>query len=213
MKVIKGASGFGDSIYLRAITEWLIKNRPEKYVVLTRYPEVFTGLDVILSPFLPTNKVDYYCSYVSRKESKYSQWKDILKEANLPIIPLTSNLKQKLPTKYKVLAIHPYNPMNNVSPSLPMKPYEKEFYNLVNSYTNVYILDKELPFLDLVKLFNESELVITQVGWAVALAEILDRFLIGIFTERALNSNNKFISTIKPHKVITKPTSTYIIMK
>ena len=33
MKVIKGPSGFGDSIYMRVIMEWYLKNKPDEYTI------------------------------------------------------------------------------------------------------------------------------------------------------------------------------------
>ena len=215
MKVIKGASGFGDSIYLRSIIEWLLDNRPDKYVVLTKYPDVFLDLDVICYPFhSSTNKVDYYCSYVSEKESNRTQWEDMLYKANLPYFPLNSKLKKQLPIKHKALIIPPYNPMNGASNALPMKPLEKEFNSYINkNYPDNKILKGHWAFLELVKLFNESSIIISQTGWPVALAEMLDRPIIAIFTKRALNNDYRFIASITPKKIKTKPTTKCIIME
>ena len=212
MKVIKGASGFGDSIYTRVVVEWLVKHRPDDYLVLTKYPEVFTGLPVKLDDFFKPIEVDYRCTYVSLKSAKGTQWQNILTTANLPFFPFTSDLKQDIPLKH-TLVISPYDPMNGVKTSLPMKPLIQEFYDFISNYSPVYFINKKFPFLELVKLFNESKLIITQIGWAIALAEMLDKPLIAIFTKRALNNDNKFISTITPEKIVTKPTTQVKIME
>jgi len=212
MKIVKGASGFGDAIYMRVVMEWLLKNRPDKYILLTKYHDVFADLQMETLDLFAKENVDYYCTYIHAKNTMSTQFKDLLFRGHLPEIPFTSDLKNKKPTG-KTLVISPYPPMNGISSAIDMMPKEEEFNKFIQSYKNVEYIIKKYKFLELIDLFNSASLVIGQVGWVVPMAQMLDVPLITIFTKRALNSSNKFISTIQAYKIIEKPTTFIKIME
>ena len=211
MKIVKGASGFGDSIYVRVIVEWLIINRPDEYAVATRYPDVFNDLNVKIIGYNDVkDRIDYDCRYLYAKSNPATtQWDDMLKRANLPYFPFTSGLKYFRTDLREIntLVIPPYSPMNGAKGSEPMKPSTNDFFNLIKPYENITFLTKKQAFLELVNMFNSSKLIISQTGWAVALAEMLDKPILNIFTRRALEGAYKFIATITPKKIHTKQTS------
>jgi len=219
MKIIKGASGFGDALYLRVIVEWLLLNKPNSYTVLTNYPEVYKDLpietDILHSQ--KYNSIDYYCHYLHGKTLHTTQWEDMLNRAKLPYFPLTSQLENRKQYNSndheQIVLIAPYNSMNGAKGTKPMIPRFKEIIDYVSQYNNVIFINKKYKFLDLIKLFNQSSLIIGQVGWCVPLAEMLNIPLHAIFTKRALNSEYKFISQITPEKLLTKHTSKAIIME
>jgi len=212
MKIVKGASGFGDTIYMRVIMEWLLKKRPEKYIILTRHPEVFTDLSIETRSLSAKEQINYNCTYIHSKKGELTQFQDLVKRGGLPEIEFTSFLKNRMPSG-KTLIIPPYDPMGGVKTSRTMMPNKEEFDNFTKLYANTEYIKGQYKFLDLVEKFNSANLVIGQVGWAVPLAQMLDVPLIVIFTNRALNSPTSFVSTIKPHKIIEKPTTFVKIME
>lgn len=211
IKVI-GPSGFGDAIYMRVIMEWLIDNRPGEYSILTKYPYIFSDLNINKEGFDKRKEVSYKFSYLGGKKGPFSQWEDLIKSEGLPNFSLTSILKKREP-KNKTIVIPPYEPMGGVDSSLPMKPIEKDFFDFVSCFANVFYIHGRYKFSWLIDQFNSADLVISQVGWAVPLAEMVDAPIITIFTRRALNSSNSFISTITPNKIKTKPTTFISVME
>ena len=212
MKIIKGASGFGDTLYVRVIVEWLLTNRPDEYMVLTKYPDIFKDLDIKTDSYTKSVALNYDCQYIHDKTSKYSQFVDMLKRAKLPLFDMKSKLKDRKPTN-GVIIVPPYSPMGGASSAKSMKPLNEEFNSYVNKFDNLQFLNKEYPFLELVEIFNSAKLVISQIGWAVPLAEMLDVPINVIFTKRALYSDRRFIQTIKPHKIRTKKTTQPILFR
>ena len=214
MQNIKGPSGFGDAIYTRAIVEWMLKNKSNIYNVQTRYPNIFSDLTVTTSDLNFHGRVDYDCKYIYQKTNQETtQFEDMLNSAKLPQFELTSYLANPDAVKDKTIVIEPYAPMNGVVTSLSMKPDEQEFFNYVCSHDNIFSIDRQYAWNDLIDIFNSAKLVISQQGWAIALSEMLNIPVVAIFTKRALESDNKFISTITPRKIITKSTTTSYIME
>lgn len=200
MAIIKGASGFGDSIYMRPIMEWFIKNKPGKYGLLTNFPEIFEDLPIRITKFHSRLKADYHFTYVPHKRSDKTQFQDLIGHCGFSEIPIVSNLKDRKPNGSTVV-IPPYPPMGGITRSSDMKPRFEEFFYFIKKYKRLVFIEESKPFKNLVDLFNSASLVITQSGWAVPLAQILDVPLIVLLTRRALNSSNDFISTIRPHKL------------
>ena len=212
MIVTKGASGFGDTIYMRVVMEWLVKNCHDRLAIMARYPEVFTGLPVETWDFYRKENIDHFCTYITAKKSEYTQFQDLLMRGHLPNIEFTSDLKNRKPSG-KVLVIPTYAPMNGVSNAVDMKPMQFEFSKFVTKFHNVEYLEGKYEFLELVDIFNSASLVIGQVGWIAPMAQMLDVPLILIFTKRAMNSQNRFLRDILPHKIIEKPTTHAVIME
>ena len=212
MQIVRGPSGFGDAIYMRAIMEWLIINKPNDYTILTKFPDVFYDLPIQTQKWDHRTKSDYYFTYIYDKTSKNTQFQDMIYKENLPNITLNSKLKRYYPRE-ETLIIPPYPPMNSCQTSSPMMPTNTEFYQFIHNYKNHLFIEKHYKFSELVYLFNSAKLIISQVGWAVPLAEMLDIPIIAILTKRALNSSNTFISTILPHKIKEKPTTQIYIME
>lgn len=217
MKIIKGLSGFGDAIYLRVATEWLLKNNPDDYVVLNDFPDVFQGLKVKIEKYNRNAVVDYEFSYLKHKNNpNTTQFQDMVINANLPPIEFTSQLKNRQQSN-QIIAIPLYSAfgqlrvMNNI-----LVPKKIEFDKLVNSYDNVkYLEQKKYPFMELIKIFNTVKLVICQVGWGIPLAEMLDTPLLVCFNQASLQNGRPFIRTITPQKVLEKKekNTKFVILK
>lgn len=210
--IVRGCSGFGDAIYLRAIVEWLLKNRGEvQYTVATNFPTIYEGLDVKAEPYFgETPNID--CNYTHRKEyGDTNQFQDMCINGGLPYIEYTSELKKRDPKGF-VIALPLYSPMGGSPESSPMMPFYREYFDLIRKHENVLQIQSFHSFENLVKLFNEAELVICQQGWGTALAELLDVPAKVVFTQRGLDSKNKFIGSITPNKILTKSTSEAVIL-
>ncbi len=212
--ILKGPSGFGDAIYTRVVAEWLLKNRSSILTVQTRYPNVFCDLPLHIVDLGFHGHVDHGLTYINDKKNQTtSQFNDMLKRAELPEIQFTSFLKDRKPTD-DILIIYPYEPMNAVETSKPMKPHAPEFFKYCSLLDGNHVLvNSKINFFKLVNMFNTAKLVISQVGWAIPLAEMLDVPVITVFTKRALKSDNEFISTITPIKICNKPTTDCVIME
>ena len=211
---VKGCTGFGDSIYLRAIVEWLVENRPgTEYVVASRFPDVFFGIDNIdIVDQIKGEPTVINCSYLDRKDyGDTNQFQDMCINGGLPYVPFVSKLKYRDPNG-SVLALPLYAPMGGSPESSPMMPFFGDYDDLLRKHKNVLQIRSEHSFENLVRLFNQAELVICQQGWGTALAEMLDVPCKVVFTERGLKSKNKFIKSICPKKILTKDSSKAVIL-
>jgi len=212
MKTIRGLSGFGDNIYMRVIMEWLLENEPADYTILSNFPDIFRDMSVKVEKYNRSVGVDYSCTYLRDKRGPNTQFQDLLNSVGFPIIPFTSKLKSRTPKGYTIV-IPPYSPMGGYSGSRPMQPLEEEYSDFIKQYKNVKILTGKHPFRNLVNIFNSADLVISQVGWAVPMSEMLDVPLIAVFTRRALEKGNSFISAVTPNKIKEKESTTIKIME
>ena len=73
-------------------------------------------------------------------------------------------------------------------------------------------IDEYLPetsFDDVMSIINASDMIISQIGWTIAAAEILNKKIFVLFSAKGRKSKNWFFKTITPEKVITKKTSEY----
>ncbi len=229
---LKGPSGLGDSIYSYPIIKYFIEKKFD-VEILTRYKDIFKNLDCKVRPYFYFND-DIDFNYVPRKfHKRTSQFEDmcilsgITKKIKLEI---NYEGKRKFKTKKKICVIQrPYWPMNELEKRVELVPDYSQIQKLIiNNQDYYYVmvgvknsLDFEIKGIDetiektsiddLFKIINASDMVITQIGWTIALAEILNKKIFVIFSVNGLESDNWFFNTITPKKVITKQTSSYCI--
>lgn len=212
MKKVRGLSGFGDAIYLRVAVEWLLKHRPDNYLILNNYPTIFQDLPVQVTTFNRRTKVDYDFSYLSGKDSPNThQFEDMFINAKIKPVKFTSKLKNR---KYsdKVIVIKWYPPFGQQRGSANniLAPDEETYNSFIDiirrkNHDVMYIEPgQRFDFLELVKIFNKAKLVVCQVGWGIPMAEMLDVPLLVCFNQRSLRSENAFIRKITPQKVLAK---------
>lgn len=73
---IRGASGLGDSVYLRAVAEHFAR-QGERVIACSNFPEIFKGSPVETEPFRRTD-VDRVAHYVTGKTRRgTTQWQDV----------------------------------------------------------------------------------------------------------------------------------------
>jgi hypothetical protein len=83
--IIKGASGYGDSIYLYPIVKYFLMSGYDP-IVMTNFPFVFKKVDVETIDFNSDIKPDILCNYFDFKEkSKKSQFYDMKYLARVPL--------------------------------------------------------------------------------------------------------------------------------
>lgn len=80
---IRGASGLGDAVYVYPVAEYY-KARGYDVVVRTKYPDVFSPLNIKTIPFNKNPKADIVATYSNRKANKTNQLEDVLINARLP---------------------------------------------------------------------------------------------------------------------------------
>ena len=92
---------------------------------------------------------------------------------------------------------------------IPVVFYRKNSMDI--SFKGMDAIMEDTTIDELFDLFNSADMVITQIGWTLAMAEILNKKLFVFFSGRGLKSKDYFFRTITPRKVITKRTSSYCI--
>jgi hypothetical protein len=230
--IIRGASGFGDAIYLYPIVRYY-SHLFNPLTVLTDYPAIYDDLHVVTRPFCACVPV-LDCSYVNRKHLKETnQFQDMLINAEIKeTIDFTIPHKQNIKTlfsdskkKKTCLIVDLYNPMGTKS-AAELKPDKEKFdatikqlerkYNLIfltnddeRNAKNRLCFYGKIAFSYLCDLFQNSDLIFCQVGWPLVLAEALDKKCLLLFSHQGTRSKNNFINSITPEKVITKKSTTY----
>ena len=230
-KIVRGPSGFGDAIYLKAALD-ICFGTGANITVLNNFPEVLVGYETI--PYTNGTQVDYDFSYVLRKKKKdTNQFEDMLIQSGLFTIAEAKKCEFDLRFTYNpaasvkdpkdyvdrnptMITIPPYGGFGNgQGVNAYMTPDQYGYEKLLTQYRKDYdviTINEKKPFSELVSLFTNSDKVYCQQGWGTALAEGLGIPCDVIFTKKALNSKNKFLETITPEKIFTKKTSKAIIL-
>jgi hypothetical protein len=87
VKRVRGGSGLGDSLYIRPISDHLLREG-HQVTVCTFYPDVFLGSACSLEPF-GRLRINVVCHYVNGKNNpKTNQWEDICECAGVKSLPL-----------------------------------------------------------------------------------------------------------------------------
>lgn len=230
---ITGASGFGDSIYLRAVAEHLGKN----HVYLTNYPEIFDGFSV--ERF--SKRADLNVSYVPFKgRPETTQWNDTCDAAGMsrgaefsfPWTVKNHDLVESLKARGRILYVHlPRPPMNNhTGRTMDLVPDYNVMQKCIDwlrgrGFVAVQIgkgdrlfnldididLSDQTSVSDVVDIASVSTAFIGQCSFMTPLSEVFNGPSLTVFARSGLNSANPFFSQITPAKVLSKPTSIHIV--
>jgi len=235
---LRGGSGLGDALYLRPIAEHLL-SRGDKVTALTAYREVFSGLDVTVEPFgrERVNIVAHYTHGKMRQES--NQWQDICTSARLSVpmrmvwhtrnTPLVQSVRTLAAGRKIILAHAGREPMGRRdgfgNEMLPKQSAVDDALGALKSAfiieigagpqtyavrSNLCLLDKTtVP--DLFDLVSICAGVVAQCSFCVPLAELFDKPALFVWAARGLDSRQQFIRMTTPRKVLSKPSSTFVI--
>lgn len=227
---VKGPTGFGDAIYTYPIIKYLIDSG-ENVTVLTRHPYVFEDLNCATDPYRDEG-YDIDCNYVRRKgDQSTTQFEDMCLEAGIE-----TSLKLEIPkphvfnnTKRKICLVqYPYYPMNEDQLRTELMPDYSIMQQIIADHPDYFYvlmgqqgsfkyhfegIDMDVvgqtDYKELIELYTMSDMIITQIGYSIALAEALNKRIFVLFSKAGLDSDEYFFRTITPKKVITKPTSSW----
>jgi hypothetical protein len=225
-KIIHGASGLGDTVYMYPIAERFIEQGYD-VTVLTNYPEVLKELNCKKEPFNRSRQNAINCSYVNRKHiPETDQYIDCCIAAgidsNIPALSMKWTPADKKYDNYAVV-IAPTVPFGQAyrDDYLHIMPNVKEIDRYCreiaqdmlivmvgkNYISKVYCdhdLTGQTSLCEYIDLLYHSNLIISQVGNALSFAEALNKKATIFFPAKAKESNLPFIQQITPDKVIHK---------
>lgn len=240
MMHVRCGSGFGDSLYLRPVAEYLAHQRGP-VVALSDYPDVFIGARVTVEPFR-RHRVDVVAHYVGGKSRKdTTQWQDVLQAAGIPDdVPLrfpwkvrnqalVEGLQRKAAGRPIVLVHGGRAPMDrNDGFGLELLPTRRAFDLVLGELAHCYRvqvgrdtqiyplacdanLNGSTTVADVLDVAAISAGVVAQCSFAIPLAEALEKPLLAIWSARAEGSREGFIRTATPQKILSKPSSSYVM--
>jgi hypothetical protein len=239
VKRVRGGSGLGDSLYVRPICDELIR-RGEQITVLTNYAEVFLGSGATVVPFGREN-IQVLAHYVAGKSNlETNQWQDVCDAAKIetPMCfdwkvqnpELVQGIMERAAGRPIILAHGGRKPMGRMDGfAMDLLPERAAFDVALGAlgdcmtvaiggltgleYSMAVELDLtgQTSVADLLDLASVAAGVVAQCSFAVPLAECLDKPLLAIWSQRAGHSNQAYIRTITPQKVLSKSTSTFVM--
>lgn len=239
MNVVRGGSGLGDSLYVRAVAEHLVREGKE-VTVKSNFPGVFAGLRVQIDPFTRQG-ADVIAHYSSlRALQGTTQWQDICTTARIPKIPFVipwAVVNRPLVKEVKAEAAgRPIVILNGGRPPMGRKDgYGREmlpksaafeqvlarlagcFIVKVGNDEEVYPLPSNLDLsgktspADLLDMAYISRGLVGQCSFMVPLAEGLDKPMLAVWAAAGLRSPTPFIRFCTPVKVLSKPSSVHVM--
>lgn len=239
MKILRGGSGLGDSIYLRPFVDHYI-GQDELVEVCSNYPDLFIGTAATVSPFR-RERVNKVCHYVSGKTRKdTNQWQDLCVSAGTGEINMTINWNVQNQALIDEIQHHAAGrtialvhggrvPMGRTDGfAMDLLPGRKVFERVIQELSGAYLirigkgeqlypLDCDLDLndctsvADLMDVASVCHAVIAQCSFAVPLAEIFGKPLLAVWAAKGMRSSNAYIQTITPKKVLSKASSSFVV--
>jgi ADP-heptose:LPS heptosyltransferase len=232
--IVRPCPGLGDAIYAYPVVKHLMKRyKACKFLVATKHKEVFEYLHGDRLGF--TDQSDHFdidCTYLDRKLEKTNQFQDVCIKAGIKEeIPFSIDLvnRQIVPPSEKktVLIRNPYLGMELRKTDLMMPNIrllaskftsDKNFRTVLLTHERDMTCKLDLDFdfvfesrsvCETLNLVRQSDIVVTQVGNLLAAAEAMDKPTIAVFSRKMRDSQNVFLSSITPEKVVTKITTEF----
>lgn len=235
---LRGGSGLGDSIYLRPICEAVIR-QGEKLTVMSNFPGVFIGSGATVEPFR-RDGCNMIAHYVGGKMNPTTTlWQDMCAHCGItaPLSfawtiqnrALVFRLREKAAGRPIVIVHGGREPMGRRDKfGIELLPERAAFTAALAGLGGCYTVrvgmgDQLYPLaadIDLSDKTSVSDLldvatvaagIVAQCSFAVPLAEVFDKPFLGIWAARGLVSRNDFIRTVTPSKILSKPTSGYVV--
>lgn len=238
-KVIRCGSGLGDSIYLRPVAEHFVK-MGHTVTVKSDYPHVFAGAKVTVDRF-GREGCNVVAHYSTRKaQAGTNQWQDICASAGIPEIPLridwqitnrplVNDLKAMAKGKPIVMVNGGRPPMGRADGyGREMLPKREAFDAVIASLEGCFVVevgkgaelyplaadvdlaDRTTP-ADLMDIAKISSGLIGQCSFMIPLAEAFDKPLLVVWASAGLTSGTPFIRLCTPEKIISKPSSKWVM--
>jgi hypothetical protein len=218
---VRGASGLGDAVYLYPIVKHFSK--AEDLIIYNNFPQLFKGLGEV-KPYTRNVTPHIDCGYPKRSKLPGTIFESMLAcakiKTELKIDYDVSDANVLLPDNYIVVS-NLYLPMNSQR-SACMKPNEQWFKSIVKELSKQYkivvvgnneyqykgesyidMTNKTSP-IDLLHLVSNAELVFTQCGFLVPMAQALDTNVFTVFSQESKLSKDYLIKGITPSLICEK---------
>jgi len=239
VKRLRGGSGLGDSLYVRPICDELIR-RGEQITVLSNYPDVFLGSGATVEPF-SRNNVQVVAHYVNGKsKAGTTQWQDVCESAkvgaemrfnwSIKNESLIERLHALAAGRPIILAHGGRAPMGRADGfANDLLPTQWVFDEILVQLRDCFVVgigSKEgiryelqvesdmtgrTSVSDLLDMAYSCDAVVAQCSFAIPLAECFDKPMLAVWSHRVHVSNQAYIKTIIPQKVLSKSTSTFVM--
>lgn len=238
---IRAGRGLGDSLYLRAIVEHLVADGASVTVLSDWSAVfIGSGARVEpFARDVPGTVVAHYTSTIARQET--TQYVDMLRMARLPAdIPLRFpwNIQNRLlvdsltarAAGRPIILVHAgVKAMQRTDGfSNDMLPRREAIETLLGAMDDCYRvgigkaerlyelpLDEDLhgktTVSDLLDLGAACDGIVAQCSFCVPLAEVFDKPLLAVWAANGLRSSNDYIRCVRPEKVLSKPSSGYVM--
>lgn len=235
---IRGGSGLGDSLYLRPICEFLVRNG-HLVTACTNFPDVFIGSGAMVEPFR-RDRVDMIAHYVGGKNNPTTTlWQDLCNHAGVSV-PLRFDWTPRGGALLKrirrgangrpVLLVHGgREPMGRRDKfGIELLPFEGAFNATIAAIDDCFKvrigrgdqlypvacdldLTNNTTVADVLDIAAVSAGVVSMCGFPVPLAEALDKPALFIWSSRGLASAHQFIKTVTPAKILSKGSSRFVV--
>lgn len=235
---IRGGAGLGDAMYIRPIAEHFVR-AGERVKVCSGFPEVFLGSGAEVEPFDRFN-IDVLAHYTAgKRDPTTNQWQDICRSAGVSVPlrfewevknhALIEGLKADAAGRRLVLVHGGRVPMGRTdgfgAELLPdrsafaaaLEALEDCFTVRVGKGADLYGLDVGVDLngstsvSDLLDIGSICDGVVGQCSFAIPLAEVFDKPLLCVWAARGLSAAHAYIRQITPAKVLSKPSSHYVM--
>jgi hypothetical protein len=231
--ILRGSLGLGDAIYLYPVVKYYI-DQGQDVTIITRYPEIYATLNC------KTVRADEFidCSCSARTLiSETNIFQDTLIMSGIKEeIPLNFDFKRKLIPEIKTdkpicVVRLPTAPTGGEDDAKVLIPDIAVFQNIINNFKNEFnfigigwqknyftkFYNLTLDFSDIADLnymlsiLDRADIVLTQPGHCVSIAEALGKKLFVVFANAGLQSKEKRFRFTTPRKILTKKTSIWCI--
>lgn len=228
----------GDAIYIRPIVEHFI-GQGQIVTVCSDYPGVFTGTGATVVPFDRFN-IDVLAHYTTgKRDTSTNQWQDICRSArvNVPLSfewtvknrKLVEALRADAKGRPLIMVHGGRTPMGRADgfgkELLPereafdevMASLEDCFTVRVGKGADLYPLDVDedlngtTSITDLLDLAASCDGVVGQCSFAIPIAEVFDKPLLIVWSAAGLRAPHVYLRQITPTKVLSKPSSLYVV--
>jgi len=235
---MRGGSGLGDALYLRPLVEYCLR-RGDSVTVMTAYREVFDGLNVKIEPF-NRERINIVGHYTHGKSNvATNQWQDVCQSARISVplrtawtvrnLALVREIQSAAQGRKIILAHAGREPMGRAdgfgNEMLPRAGAVDDALGALKTYYVVEIgagkkaypirsnqsLINKTSVADLLDLASICNGIVAQCSFCVPLAEILDKPAMFVWAARGLASRVPFIRLSTPAKVLSKPSSRYVV--
>lgn len=237
---IRGGSGLGDSLYIRPVADFFVR-QGEQVMVLTDHPDVFIGSGV--SSIQRHRKTDYdiLAHYTAGKSNPHTnQWQDVCARAGVGDLPLSFKWKVRCKMlvddllamakgKPLILLNGGRYPMNRTDGfANEMLPDRAAFDALleglqrdcfvveVGQGVELYPLTADVDLVgrtsvsDVLDIASVCDAMVGQCSFMIPLAECFDKPLMVVWAARGLESKELYIRQCTPQKILSKKTSRFM---